>query len=309
VETIATFVRDFVQVYDSVQGSHSVRLTARQVCLVALCEVSLAEQRGTPTSITASKAQADEYIRHLFTETSFEQFCGLHSHGLGKGTLKGLLTALAQHPADGVTAGAVGCMQLMASRQEALQEAVEDVRLLVHPESIATYALVARLDPMLHDIAHDKQIDEVEAKELMALLMQLRSELVRGGEMTPAAQEILRCAYVVDDLLAIFDQTLDDDDLRPGEVTILQQALADCLQFLGLVASGNEPMQERLFLELQGLVVNPNTRTPFVATALAGCLRLVFQSPAFRIQVRESQIKVIVQLTCDLYKEIGRAHV
>jgi hypothetical protein len=345
--TTLAFVADFEAVYAHMGEKNNRRgrgaaadekviSAARLHALMPLCEAAYfaanaeigASSSGADMlrATVPTKAHADAYARELFTATAFERLCGLPSPERGgRSMLKTVLVELAAFPADQVMRRAMRCLTLSSTRHAALRDLVGDALLLVDANSLAAHAVVEDMGPILNDLAHDTQIDEKEAGELLRHLNDIRARLARtsagldsvanteqpqtataapppGALRLPTnVQEVFRRSHVVADILAVFDQTLDDDDLRPTHVTRLQDALAACLDFLGELALDNPGMQQLLFQEMSGLLANVNTRPPHVAAALARALTRVFDEPLNRIQVRESHVEQVVVLTCNLF--------
>jgi hypothetical protein len=345
--TTLAFVADFEAVYAhmgerngrrgrGVTSNEGVLSAARLQALTPLCEAAYfaaSAEVGAPSSGAAllratvpTKAHADAYARELFTATAFERLCGLPSPERGeRSMLKTVLVDLATFPADQVMRRAMHCLALSSTRHAALRDLVGDALLLLDADSLAAHAVVEDVGPILDDLAHDTQIDEKEAGELLRHLNGIRARLAYtstglGGSVTGAVppeptvapapnslrlptnvQEVFRRSHVVADILAVFDQTLDDDDLRPAPVTRLQEGLAACLDFLGELALDNPGMQKLLFQEMSGLLANVNTRPPHVAAALARALTRVFDEPLNRIQVREMHVEQVVVLSCSLF--------
>jgi hypothetical protein len=85
----------------------------------------------------------------------------------------------------------------------------------------------------------DQQIDEEEAKELSRVLDLVRQQLLdpSGDYFPECVQDTLLAMGIADDVLAIFDQELDDNDLADQDaIPALQKALVctGSTRFVGL---------------------------------------------------------------------------
>ena len=176
-----------------------------------------------------------------------------------------------------------------------------DLLLVADQDGLDTMKLCKKLGPRLYELAHDTQIDETEANELIGLLKQLIHGLKdSAGNPVRSRQDIMFYNYIFHDCMDIFDQTLDDDDLEGDKDTALKRALVMCFDLVKAMAAGNETVQEELFDQMPTLLQNKNTQVPAVAVSLVGALREVFLSHHYCLEIREHHVEALFELITDV---------
>ena len=322
--TMCAFLEDFYAVYCKTQGdkSHRDSLTPLQQSLVPLCREAqrqaahkaaineqiigaekheIAHDVALPDGV--SKSICDEYVKNFFHSTNFLVQCGRVREGDKNNNTKTLLVDLLGFPAKVVVRRAIACLKLMYTRFQTLRESVCASRLITDADSMAAHRISLEYGPKIYSLVYDKQIDEKEARQLRGILDTMTGRVLTSSVANPHVQDTLKCMRIVDDVLGVFDQTLDDADLKIDNVTDLQRALADCFSFLTLMTRDNAAVQERMFNEMIGLLENKNTHPPHIAAALARTLCHVFAVPQLRFQVRERHVMLVTTLLCDLYSK------
>jgi hypothetical protein len=162
-----------------------------------------------------NRSIVSNYLRDLFRSTSLEEKCGLQAI-LDGGKVKDVLLDLAHNGTSAVKRRSVGILNALYSRQHSLFMEALEVMSVVSAGNTKIYQLVNSLSPRLYYLANDTQIDEAEAKIIIDVVNQLTTSLFDHDNIIPSRQDLLLKLHCLKDVLAIFDQSLDDEDLAPG---------------------------------------------------------------------------------------------
>jgi hypothetical protein len=193
-------------------------------------------------------------------------------------------------------------LDLIMSKSNRMFVCGGQTRLVTEPTSINCHRAASEIIPKLHYCIYDCQItsDDESAKDITKYIKSLTELLSMprssGGGVVYSHQEILFRMNTLDIVLGIFDQDLDDDDYEDVNDTqnSVIEAMIEALEFVKLITRDFDDAQDRMFDEMEGLLVNPRIDRPCCVIALADALKEVFGSVKYQMKLRQSQLEELV---------------